>query len=91
MYLRQSPICTSIVRKLVITKVYGVRATTIESQNAFALSLWFAKVSLVTDTRVIILRVIGGPNARNQIAFCAFHSFLVEVQMNAGYIQATHA
>ena len=25
------------------------------------------------------------------IAFCAFHSFLVEVQANAGHIHATHA
>ena len=32
-----------------------------------------------------------GPNARDQIAFCTFHSFLVEVQINAGYIHATHA
>ena len=30
-------------------------------------------------TRVIRLRVIDGPNARDQIGFCAFHSFLVEV------------
>jgi len=32
-----------------------------------------------------------GANASDQIAFCAFHSFLVEVQTNAGYIHATHA
>ena len=32
-----------------------------------------------------------GPNTRDQIAFCAFHSFLVKVQTNAGYIHATHA
>ena len=32
-----------------------------------------------------------GPNARDQIALCAFHSFLVEVQTNAGNIYATHA
>ena len=31
-----------------------------------------------------------GPNARDQIAFCTFHSFLVEGRMNAGYIDATH-
>ena len=30
-------------------------------------------------------------NASDQIAFCAFHSFLVEVQMNTGYMHATHA
>ena len=40
---------------------------------------------------VIRFRVIEGPNAHNQIAFCAFHSFLVEVQMNSDYIQVTHA
>ena len=27
-----------------------------------------------------------GRDVRDQIAFCAFHSFLVEVQTNAGYI-----
>ena len=37
------------------------------------------------------LRVIEGPNARDQIAFCAFHSFSVEVPTNAGYVHATHA
>ena len=35
--------------------------------------------------------VIEGLNARDQIAFYAFHSFLVEVQTNAGYICAKHA
>ena len=33
-------------------------------------------------TRVI--RVIEGPNVHDQIAFCAFHPSLVEVQMKAG-------
>ena len=28
---------------------------------------------------------------RSKRAFCAFHSFLVEGQTNAGYIHATHA
>ena len=45
----------------------------------------------IVKTRVIRLLVIEGPNARDQIAFCAFHSFLVEAQTNAGYIHATHA
>ena len=61
-------------------------ATTIEVQNAFAPALCFAKVISRTDgqnTRVIKLRVIKGPNARDQIAFCAFHSFL----MNAGLLK----
>ena len=35
--------------------------------------------------------VIEDQNARDQIAFYAFHSFLVEVQTNAGYICAKHA
>ena len=39
----------------------------------------------MAKTRGIRLR-----NVRDQIAFCAFHSFLVEVQTNAGYIHATH-
>ena len=35
--------------------------------------------------------VIEGQNARDQIVFFAFHSFLVEVQTNAGYKCAKHA
>ena len=42
-------------------------------------------------TRMIRLQVIEGPDALDQIAFCAFHSFLVEVQTHAGYMHATHA
>ena len=42
----------------------------------------------MVKTRVIRLRVIEGPNAHDRSAFCAFHSFLVEVQTNAGYIHA---
>ena len=34
---------------------------------------------------MIKLRVKEGPNARDQIAFYAHHSSLVEVQTNAGY------
>ena len=45
----------------------------------------------VVRTRVIRLRVTEDPNARDQSAFCAFRTFLVEVQTNAGYIHATHA
>ena len=44
--------------------------------------------------RVIRVREVEGRNAGDQIAFCAFYSFLVEVQTNAGnagYTQATHA
>jgi len=70
-----------------------VRATTIEGQNAFAPTLYFAYVSRDgwSKTRVNRLRVIEGPNARDQTALYAFHSFLEEVQTNAGYINATHA
>ena len=62
-----------------------MRATTIKGQNAFLVSRDRVK------TRVISLRVIEGPNARNQIALCAFYSLLVEFQTNAGYIHATNA
>ena len=41
--------------------------------------------------RVIRSRGVEGWNARDQIALCVSHSFLVEVQMNAGYMHATHA
>ena len=36
----------------------------------------------MVETCVIRLQVIEGPNMRDQIVFCTFHSFLVEVQMN---------
>jgi len=32
----------------------------------------------------------GGPFACDHSAICAFHTFLVEVQTNAGYIHAMH-
>ena len=57
-----------------------MRATTIEVQT-----LLYGQ-----NTRDQI-RVIVGSNACDQIALCAFHTFLVEVQTNAGYIHATHA
>ena len=31
-----------------------------------------------------------GPNVSDQIMFCPFHSFSVEVQTNARYIHAMH-
>ena len=40
--------------------------------------------------RVIRLRGVKGRDARDQIAFCTFDSFLVEVQTNAGYIHVMH-
>ena len=33
---------------------------------------------------MIRLRVIEGPNTSDQVAFYAFHTFLVEVQTNTG-------
>ena len=79
--------------KLVVTQGYGMRVITIEGQNAFAPGLCFCVISTrqMVKTRVIRLRVIKGPNACDQSAFCAFHKFLVEVQTNASYIHATHA
>ena len=41
--------------------------------------------------RVIRSRGVEGWNARDQIALCVSHSFLVEVQTNTGYIHATLA
>ena len=39
---------------------------------------------------VIRLRGVEGRDAHDQIAVCTFHSFLVDVQTNAGYIHSTH-
>ena len=43
----------------------------------------------MVKTCVVRLRVIKGPNAGEQIAFCAFHLFLILIE--AGYIHAVHA
>ena len=58
----------------------------IEGQNTFALALCFAQVlcDRWSKMHVIRFRVIEGPNAHDQNVFCASHTFLVEVQMNAG-------
>ena len=45
----------------------------------------------IVKTHVIRLGGVEGWNVRDQIASCALHTFLVEVQTNAGYIHAMHA
>ena len=35
--------------------------------------------------------MIKSPNARDQSAFCAFHTFLVVIKTNAAYIQSCNA
>ena len=66
---------------LVITKGYGVQTTSIEGENAFAHRCTLRKLH-VTDSKNIRDQITSdkSPNAGYQIAFCAFHSFLVEVQ-----------
>ena len=54
------------------------------------LCFWVHFTWQMIKTRVIRLCGVEGRDMHDQIAFCAFHSFLVEVQMNAGYIHATH-
>ena len=43
----------------------------------------------IFNTRLMRLWVIEGPNKHDQIVFCGFHSFLVEVQINDCYLHAT--
>ena len=62
-----------------------MRATTKRFFSIAVLCVSFKRQ--IVKTRVIILRVRANPNARDQIAFCAFHSFLVEVQTNAVYMR----
>ena len=64
--------------------------------NAFALTQtqWVLCVGFswqMVKTRVIILPGVEGQNPHDQTAFCAFHSFLMEVQTSAVHIHATHA
>ena len=52
-------------------------ATTIKGQNAFATwaKLCVSFTRQIVKTRVIRLQVIERLKARDQIVFCAFHSF----------------
>jgi len=47
-------------------------------------------VGEIEGQNALVLHVTDGRNARDQIAFYAFHSFLVEIQTNAGYIRPAH-
>ena len=69
-----------------------MRATTIEGQNAFLQRCALRKF-LVTDGQKTRDQITSNrsPNARDQSAFYAFLTFLVEFQRNAGYIHATNA
>ena len=69
-----------VIKKLVITKGYGVGASTMEGQNAFAPTLCASFTRWMVKARVIRLRMIEVPNLSDQIAFCASHSFLEEVK-----------
>ena len=61
--------------------------------NTFApmLCFWVHFTSQMVKTRVIRLCGVEGRKVHDQTVFCAFHSFLVEVKVNAGHIHATHA
>ena len=75
----------------------GVRYTcTYTSNNQRPKCFCFSAVLCVgftwqmVKTRVTRLLGVEGRKAQDQIVFCAFRSFLVEVQTNAGYIHAMH-
>ena len=65
-----------------------MRATTVDGQNALAPKLQHKFHVIDSQMCVIRLRVTEGSNAHDQTAFCAIYSFLVEVQTNAGFINA---
>ena len=54
-------------------------------------SMWQMVKKPCDQIHVFRVRVIEGPNAWDQIAFCAFYTFLPEVQKDAGYIHGMHA
>ena len=68
-----------------------MRATAVEGQTAFAPALCFEYRFHVTDGQNTRDQITRGRRSKHafQIAFCAFHSYLVEVQMNVCYIRAT--
>ena len=73
---------------LVIIKGYGVWVTRSKVKIIFiAPSLCYCTLHKFHISDQITSE---GPNMCDQIAFCAFHSFWAEIQMNAGYIHVTH-
>ena len=72
---------------LVIIKGYGVWVTRSKVKIIFiAPSLCYCTLHKFHISDQITSE---GPNVCDQIAFCAFHSFWAEIQMNAGYIHVT--
>ena len=47
-------------------------------------------VGEIEGQNALVLHVTDRRNARDQTAFYAFRSFLVEIQTNAGYIRPAH-
>ena len=58
--------------------------------NAFAPTLYFSVNFTFGQNTWYQIMWVEGQNVHDQIAFCAFHSCLVEFQTNAGYINETH-
>ena len=71
---------------MMITKGYGVRATTIDDQKFHVTDGQNTRDQI----RMTRFRVIKGPKAHDQIAFCVFHSFLIKSKrMLATYMRCT--
>ena len=71
---------------MMITKGYGVRATTIDDQKFHVTDGQNTRDQI----RMTRFRVIKGPKAHDQIAFCVFHSFLIKSKrMLATYMRRT--
>ena len=47
-------------------------------------------VGEIEGQNALVLHVTDWRNARDQITFYACHSFIVEIQTNAGYIRPAH-
>ena len=71
---------------MMITKGYRVRATTIDDQKFHVTDGQNTRDQI----RMTRFRVIKGPKAHDQIAFCVFHSFLIKSKrMLATYMRRT--
>ena len=71
---------------MMMTKGYGVRATTIDDQKFHVTDGQNTRDQI----RMTRFRVIKGPKAHDQIAFCVFHSFLIKSKrMLATYMRRT--
>ena len=63
----------------------------LESASEFQASVWMSKRSCSYSGALCKFHVIEGQNEHDQIVLYALHSFLVKIQIKAGYVRTKQA